>query len=132
MADMSKLKVGSDTYDIKDSTSRTNGISQTDFLTVNNGFSITQFECSINDKLIHAHIIVSATNNFTSSNSTPFVIKSAYKPKYSFYIGCFMGSGAWTISNIGYTFLSSSEGSCVVVSSQGTYSHAIIELTYQI
>lgn len=139
MADFSKITIDNNTYDVKDTTARSDitnatfrAITQTDFLTVNTGFSITQYDVSASNSMVIGHIIVSATNNFSSSNSTPFVIKSAYKPKISFYKNCFLGAGAWVISNFGYMFVGSSDGSCVIVSQLGTYSHAIIEFAYQI
>ena len=133
MADVSRLKVSNTTYDIKDTTARNNtfvSVSQSDFLTLNNGFSIGHYEVMANNNTVYGHITIKANSNFTSSGSSPFTIKTAYCPTNSFYYGCYMGAGNWSIANIGYLFIGNS-GGVSIVSINGTYDYAIIDFIYR-
>lgn len=133
MANVSKLKIGTDTYDIKDTTARNNAfvfVSQSDFLTLNNGFSIGHYEVMANNNTVYGHITIKANSNFTSTASLPFTIKEGYRPINSFYKACFLGAGNWNISNIGYLFMGNSGGT-QIISINGTYDYAIIDFIYQ-
>lgn len=134
MADVSSLKIGSDIYDIKDPTARSNNfisISQSDFMTLNANYTIIQYDVMANNNTIYGHIIVRADSTlFGNYNSNPFTVKTPYQPKNVFYKNCFLGSGQWSIDNIGYYYQGGSQAT--VLSKNGNYDHAIIDFIYQI
>ena len=137
MAEVSKLTVDNTTYDIKDPTARNTAnnaiiqsISQSDFLTLNNGYTITQFDVNASDTMLFGHIAILATTPFGNSNANPFSIKAPYQPKNWFYSGCYMGNGEWSIDNIDYLYMATSN--CTIVSRLGSYSCAILDFKYEI
>lgn len=134
MADVSKIKLENDIYDIKDSTARNNkfiSIPQNDFLTLDNNYTIIQYDVMANSNTLYGHIIVRADNTpFGNYNSNAFTVKAPYQPKNLFYKNCFLGSAEWSIDNFGYYYQGGSIA--VIVSKNGNYNYAILDFIYQI
>lgn len=137
MADISKIEIENTSYDIKDVTARTTSsnntftaVNQNDFMVLNNGYTIEQYEVMANSNTIYGHIIVGATTPFGNYNSIPFNIKSGYRPVNQFYKPCGLSSNLWDVTTMGYLYMGAAD--CVIVSKNATYSYAILDFIYKI
>lgn len=130
MSNISKIKIDSDTYDIKDNLARFNPVTQNNFLSLNNGFNIIQYDVMATGNMIIGHIIVENINGYGNYNSIPFTINQGYKPLKLFYKLCGLGSSEWNVDDFGYLYMGGAD--CVVVSKRGTYNYAILDFSYEI
>lgn len=111
----------------------TTDISQSDFLTVNSGFTIYQYNVFKTGKAISGTIVVQATNVYSTANSLPFTIKSGYRPKTSYYTFCGLAVNSWKVQRIGYCYLGTN-GDIVICdhNSSGDCKYAILNINYQL
>lgn len=123
------IKLSNDDYWSHDSI-LSKQISQSDYLTLNNGFEITQYDVQTIGKLLIGHILVKATTPFGNFNSEPFSINNPYRPKNAFYKDCGMAQLEWGVDTVGYLYMGGSN--CVIVNTHGTYTYAILDFQYQI
>ena len=107
-------------------------ISQNDFLSLNNGYTMMHYNVSKIANNINGSLVVLATNVYSSNNSLPFSIKEKYRPKKSNYTFCGLAVSDWKVQRIGYVYFGSN-GDVVICdhNNSGDCKYAIIDFNYQ-
>ena len=106
-------------------------ISMSNFIDMNTGYTLYDSNAFRYGKLMSVHLVVGATNNFTSSQTTIGTIKTAYCPRGLINGYASLGGGQWSISgNTCYCYLTTS-GNIIIADHQNTGKKWVhIMLTY--
>ena len=105
-------------------------VNLTDFISMSSGYSLADSHAYKYGNLIVCHLVVLATNNFTSSQVTIGTIKSGYQPIGQINEYAALGGGQWSVSGICYCYVQTN-GAIIIADHNNTGKKVVhIMLTY--
>ena len=106
-------------------------ISQSDFITLNNGFTMKHFNVNKLGNHIFGNMVIQSTNNIGTSNVTPANIKSGYRINTGQYSFCGLATSDWRVDTVGYIYLGAGGDFTVVnYGNASNIKYIVIELNY--
>ena len=106
-------------------------ISQSNFITLNNGFTMKHFNVNKLGNHIFGNMVIQSTNNIGTSGVIPANIKSGYRINTGQYSFCGLATSDWSVDTMGYIYLGAGgDFSVVNVGNASNIKYIVIELNY--